>query len=50
MVAIGGINKDNVADVLRAGANSVAVIGALMSAASPEAAARDITARIEGQI
>jgi thiamine-phosphate pyrophosphorylase len=49
LVAIGGINKDNVASVMGAGADSVAIIGALLSAPSPEAAAREITGRIGGQ-
>lgn len=46
LVAIGGINKDNVASVMKAGADSVAIIGALLSASSPETAAREITQRI----
>jgi len=49
LVAIGGINKDNVAEVLAAGADSVAVIGAVLGAESPEEAARQIAARFEAQ-
>jgi len=44
LVAIGGITRDNVAEVLAAGADSVAVIGAVVGAESPEAAAREIAA------
>jgi len=42
LVAIGGINKDNAAEVIAAGANSVAVISAVLEAESPEEAARQI--------
>ena len=44
VVAIGGINKGNVADVIAAGADAVAVIGAVLGADSPEEASRLITA------
>jgi thiamine-phosphate pyrophosphorylase len=49
LVAIGGINKDNVAEVLDAGADSVAVISAILKADDIEEAARQIVAafRIE---
>ena len=49
LVAIGGINKDNVAEVLAAGADSVAVISAILQAESPEEAAQQIAARFEAQ-
>jgi len=49
LVAIGGVNKDNAADVLAAGADSVAVISAVLQAESPEEAARQIAARFEIQ-
>ncbi len=49
LVAIGGITKDNTAEVLAAGADSVAVIGAVLGAESPEEAARQIVARFEAQ-
>jgi len=49
LVAIGGITKDNTAEVLAAGADSVAVIGAVLRAESPEEAARQIAARFEAQ-
>ncbi len=47
LVAIGGITKDNAAEVLAAGADSVAVISAILQAESPEEAARQIAARFE---
>ena len=49
LVAIGGITKDNAAEVLAAGADSVAVIGAVLGAESPEEAAQQIAARFEAQ-
>jgi thiamine-phosphate pyrophosphorylase len=49
LVAIGGITKDNVAEVIATGANAVAVISAVLAADSPEAAAREIVKRIEAQ-
>ena len=48
VVAIGGINKDNVSEVTAAGADSVAVINAVLGAEDVEEAARQIVARIEG--
>ncbi len=47
LVAIGGINKGNAAEVIAAGADSVAVISAILQADSPEEAARQIVARLE---
>jgi thiamine-phosphate pyrophosphorylase len=49
LVAIGGITKDNAAEVIAAGASSVAVISAILQAKSPEEAARQIAARFETQ-
>ena len=49
LVAIGGITKDNAAEVIAAGASSVAVISAILQAGSPEEAARQIVARLEVQ-
>ena len=49
LVAIGGINKDNIAEVMAAGADSVAVIRAVLQAESPEEAARQIVTRLETQ-
>jgi thiamine-phosphate pyrophosphorylase len=48
LVAIGGINIDNVTEVKKAGADSFAVISALLGADSPEKAARSIIKRFEG--
>lgn len=47
VVAIGGIDKDNVAEVISSGANAVAVISAVVGAANVEEAARQIAARFE---
>lgn len=47
VVAIGGINRDNMADVLASGADSVAVISAILKADSPEEATRQIIREIE---
>ncbi|MBI2908866.1 MAG: thiamine phosphate synthase [Chloroflexi bacterium] len=47
LVAIGGINRDNVAQVLEAGADAVAVISAAVCVDDVEAAARDLVSRIE---
>lgn len=47
MVAIGGIHAQNAADVLRAGANGVAVVSAICSAADPMKAAREIRREVD---
>jgi thiamine-phosphate pyrophosphorylase len=47
LIAIGGIHAQNVADAVRAGADGIAVISAIMAAADPEAAARALRAAIE---
>jgi len=49
LVAIGGINKDNMAPVLAAGANAVAVISAVLGAQDAETASRELAARIEAE-
>ncbi len=49
LVAIGGITKDNAAEVIAAGADSVAVISAVLGAESPEEASRQIVDIIETQ-
>lgn len=46
LVAIGGISQHNAAEVVAAGADSVAVISAIMAAESPERATRQIVDRI----
>ena len=47
LVAIGGINETNVASVMKAGADCVAVISAVTMADDPEAAARRLVDAIE---
>jgi len=47
LVAIGGINKDNAAEVRVAGADSVAVISAVLGAKDPEEEARKLVDRLE---
>ena len=47
LVAIGGINETNVAGVIKAGADCVAVISAVTMADDPEAAARRLVDAIE---
>ena len=43
LVGIGGLNKDNAADVIRNGADGVAVVSAIVAADDPAAAARELT-------
>lgn len=47
LVGIGGLNKDNSADVIRYGADGVAVVSAIVAAEDPEAAARELKHVIE---
>ena len=42
LVAIGGLNRDNAASVIRSGADGVAVVSALVAAENPERAARQL--------
>ena len=42
MVAIGGINKENTADIFRSGAHGVAVVSAIVSHESPFQAAKEL--------
>jgi thiamine-phosphate pyrophosphorylase len=42
LVGIGGLNKDNAADVIRNGADGVAVVSAIVAADDPEVAARKL--------
>jgi thiamine-phosphate pyrophosphorylase len=44
IVAIGGIDKDNIGEVMNAGANAAAVISAVLGAADIESAARRLVA------
>ncbi len=46
LVAIGGLNETNIAGVVQAGADSIAVVSALCSAPDPEATARKLSAMI----
>jgi thiamine monophosphate synthase len=46
-VAIGGISKNNIAEVVAAGADAVAVISAVLQAADPEIATRELVGLIE---
>ena len=48
LVAIGGITVDNVAEVIRAGADAVAVISAVCAVPDPAAATRSFLERIRG--
>ncbi len=47
IVAIGGISKDNAAEVMQAGASAIAVISAVSGSDNPEQAARDLVKAIE---
>ena len=47
LIAIGGINRHNVAEAVRAGADGIAVVSAIMAAADPEAASRELRAAID---
>ncbi len=46
LVAIGGLNETNIAGVVRAGADGIAVVSALCSARDPEETARTLSAII----
>ena len=46
--AIAGINAENAADVIRAGADGIAVVSAVVAAGDPEKAARDLRAIADG--
>lgn len=47
MVGIGGINEDNAASVIAAGADGVAVVSAIVSAADPAAASKSLRTSID---
>jgi thiamine-phosphate pyrophosphorylase len=49
IVAIGGINKDNIKEVIKAGADSIAVIGAVLGEEDVERATRRLVNIIEGE-
>jgi thiamine-phosphate pyrophosphorylase len=44
--AIGGIKKENIRDVMRAGADGVAIISAIMGAESPAMAVKEFMNRV----
>jgi len=46
IVAVGGITPENAADVIRAGADGVAVISAILAAPDPESAARRLAVAV----
>ena len=48
VVAIGGINATNAADVIRAGADGICVVSAIVSAPDPRAAATSLRGIVEG--
>lgn len=48
IVAIGGVNAGNIADVARAGADCVCVVSAVTHAADPEAAAAELVGLVDG--
>ncbi len=50
LVAIGGLNETNIAEVVRAGAGCIAVVSALCSAPDPEAAAKKLNELIRENI
>ncbi len=47
VVAIGGINLDNLTEVKKAGADSIAIVGAILGTDSSEKAAREIIKKFE---
>jgi len=47
LIAIGGIDAHNVAQAVRAGADGIAVVGAIMAATEPEAASRKLRTAID---
>jgi thiamine-phosphate diphosphorylase len=49
LIGIGGITRDNVAQVIRAGADGVAVISAVCGASDPAAATREFLAAISAE-
>ncbi len=48
LVAIGGLNRSNSADVVAAGAQGLAVVSAICAAPDPTQAARELTAVVRG--
>jgi thiamine-phosphate pyrophosphorylase len=50
LVAIGGINESNAADVIKAGADCLAVVSAICAAVDPEEAAKKLNGIIEASL
>lgn len=50
LVGIGGLHPHNAAEVIRAGADGLAVVSALCAAIDPAAAARDLRARVDAAL
>lgn len=50
VVGIGGINRENARSVIDAGAAGIAVVSAILGAADPEAAARDLWRQVETSV
>jgi thiamine-phosphate pyrophosphorylase len=48
LVGIGGLNRDNAAEVIRSGADGVAVVSAIVAAEDPREAAGQLSQLIEG--
>ena len=48
LVGIGGLNRENAAEVIRNGADGVAVVSAIVAAGDPEAAAAELNQLISG--
>jgi thiamine-phosphate pyrophosphorylase len=48
LIAIGGIDAGNAADAIRAGADGIAVVSAIVAAPDPEAASRELRSIVEG--
>ena len=48
LVGIGGLNRENAAEVIRNGADGVAVVSAIVAAEDPEAAAAELNQLISG--
>ena len=48
LVGIGGLNAGNAAEVIRRGADGIAVVSAIVSAPDPEEAARELLQEIRG--
>jgi thiamine-phosphate pyrophosphorylase len=50
LVAIGGLNADNAAAAVRAGADAIAVVSAICASADPRRAAEELDARIQAAL